>query len=153
MIAYAHPGTSRTEVRAAARAAQADRFIERLPDGYDTPLAAAPLSGGERQRLGLARAVLTDPRVLVLDDATSSLDTATEMQFTAALDDLRRGRTSITVTYRAATAARADLVAWLDGGRVAALEPHDRLWERASYRALFGATAVPAQSRPAGHPR
>ncbi len=153
MIAYAHPGTSRAEVRAAARAAQADRFIERLPDGYDTPLAAAPLSGGERQRLGLARAILTDPRVLVLDDATSSLDTATEMQFTAALDDLRRGRTSITVTYRAATAARADLVAWLDGGQVAALEPHDRLWECASYRALFGSTAVPAQSPPAGQPR
>ena len=141
MIAYARPEASRAEVEAAAEAAQADRFIRLLPEGYDTPLAEAPLSGGELQRLGLARAILTGARVVVLDDATSSLDTATEVKVAEALERLLAGRTSLVVAHRAATAARADLVAWLDAGRIRALAPHAVLWSDPSYRAVFAAGA------------
>ncbi|MGH8903947.1 MAG: ABC transporter ATP-binding protein [Egibacteraceae bacterium] len=137
MIAYARPFASRAEVEAAARAAQADRFIRLLPEGYDTPLAQAPMSGGELQRLGLARAILTGARVIVLDDATSSLDTATEVKVAEALERVLAERTSLVVAHRAATAARADLVAWLDAGRIRALAPHMVLWSDPSYRAVF----------------
>src|SRR6266508_3925448 len=125
-IAYGRPSAPAAEVRAAARAAEADGFVRRLPDGYDTPLERAPVSGGEAQRLGLARAILQGERVLVLDDSTSSLDTATEMKVSAALGGLRSTR--LVVAHRAATAARADLVAWLDGGRVRALAPLVEVW-------------------------
>lgn len=138
LIAYGRPGASRAEVEVAAAAAQADRFIRLLPDSYDTPLDRAPMSGGELQRLGLARALLTEARVIVLDDATSSLDTATEVQVVAALERVLAGRTSVVVAYRAATAARADLVAWLDAGRIRALAPHAELWSDPGYRAVFG---------------
>jgi ATP-binding cassette, subfamily B, bacterial len=145
MIAYARPEASRAEVAAAAAVAQADRFIRSLPEGYDTPLAQAPMSGGELQRLGLARAVVADARVIVLDDATSSLDTATEVKVAQALDRVLTGRTSVVVAHRAATAGRADLVAWLDAGRIRACAPHHVLWSDPSYRAVFGdgPTAVP----------
>jgi ATP-binding cassette subfamily B protein len=139
-IAYGRPDASAAEVELAAAAAQADGFVRRLPDGYHTPLRAAPLSGGEAQRLGLARAVAQDGRVLVLDDATSSLDTATEMRLGEALADLLGGRTRLVVAHRTATAARADLVAWLDGGRVRALAPHADLWGDPEYRAVFAAS-------------
>ncbi|MGH8896421.1 MAG: ABC transporter ATP-binding protein [Egibacteraceae bacterium] len=139
-IAYGRPSASRAEVQRAARAAQADGFVRRLPAGYDTPLAQTPLSGGEAQRLGLARAIAQDSRVLVLDDATSSLDTATEVQVEAALAALLADRTCVVVAHRAATAARADLVAWLDGGRIRALAPHALLWEDPEYRAVFAAS-------------
>ncbi len=146
MIAYARPEASRGEVAAAAAIAQADRFIRLLPEGYDTPLTQAPLSGGELQRLGLARAILVDAAVIVLDDATSSLDTATEVKVTEALERVLAGRTSLVVAHRTATAARADLVAWLDAGRVRALAPHLVLWADPDYRAVFAvgedATAV-----------
>jgi ABC-type multidrug transport system fused ATPase/permease subunit len=138
MIAYARPEASRAEVVAAAAVAQADRFIRSLPEGYDTPLARAPMSGGELQRLGLARAVLADARVIVLDDATSSLDTATEVKVAEALERVLVGRTCVVVAHRAATADRADLVAWLDAGRIRALAPHHVLWSDPSYRAVFG---------------
>lgn len=137
MIAYARPSASRAEVESAARAAQADRFIRLLPEGYDTPLTQAPMSGGELQRLGLARAILTRARVIVLDDATSSLDTATEVKVAEALERVLAGRTSLVVAHRAATAARADLVAWLDTGRIRALAAHAELWADPSYRAVF----------------
>jgi ATP-binding cassette subfamily B protein len=145
MIAYSRPEASRAEVAAAAAVAQADRFIRSLPEGYDTPLARAPMSGGELQRLGLARAVVADARVIVLDDATSSLDTATEMKVAHALERVLTGRTSVVVAHRAATAGRADLVAWLDAGRIRACAPHHVLWSDPSYRAVFGGgpTAVP----------
>jgi ATP-binding cassette, subfamily B, bacterial len=140
MIAYARPKASRAEVEAAAAVAQAARFIRLLPEGYDTPLAQAPMSGGELQRLGLARAILTGARVIVLDDATSSLDTATEVKVEAALEQVLAGRTSLVVAHRAATAARADLVAWLDAGRIRALAPHAVLWSDPLYRAVFAPT-------------
>ncbi|MGH3787843.1 MAG: ABC transporter ATP-binding protein [Pseudonocardiaceae bacterium] len=139
MLAYARPGASRAEVTAAAAAAQADRFIRLLPEGYDTPLVRAPMSGGELQRLGLARAILVGARVIVLDDATSSLDTATEVQVTHALQSVLAGRTSLVVAHRGTTAARADLVAWLDAGRIRTLAPHHVLWADPAYRAVFAA--------------
>jgi ATP-binding cassette subfamily B protein len=129
-------GRDRLPVGAAARAAHAHEFVSRLPDGYDTPLAEAPMSGGEAQRLGLARAWPAQ-RVLVLDDATSSLDMVTEMQIAQALTE-PRGRTRLIVTHRAATAARADLVVWLEAGRLRGVGPHARLWCDPDYRAVFG---------------
>ncbi|WP_433182214.1 ATP-binding cassette domain-containing protein [Actinoallomurus sp. CA-150999] len=120
---------------AAARAAQADAFIRRLPAGYRTPPDAAPLSGGELQRLGLARAFAHPGRVLILDDATSSLDTVTEVQIGDVLT--RDPRTRLIIAHRAATAARADLVAWLDGGRIRACAPHRELWADPAYREVF----------------
>lgn len=144
MITYARPGAPRAEVEHAARVAQAERFIRLLPKGYDTPLIRAPMSGGELQRLGLARAILTRGRVVVLDDATSSLDTATELKVAQALQRVLAGRTSLVIAHRAATAARADLVAWLDDGRIRALAPHHLLLSDPSYRAVFAAGAATA---------
>jgi ATP-binding cassette subfamily B protein len=133
------------KVRQAAASARADTFIERLPQGYRTELAAAPLSGGEMQRLGLARAFAHSYRVLILDDATSSLDTVTERQVGAVLAGGHRDQTRLIIAHRAATAARTDLVAWLDRGHLRGLRPHGELWRDPDYRALFGAEAVPAE--------
>ncbi|ADB31543.1 ABC transporter related protein [Kribbella flavida DSM 17836] len=122
---------------AAARATHVHDFVSRMPAGYRTPLAEAPLSGGEAQRLGLARAWTAD-RLLILDDATSSLDTATELQISKTLMGDRQRRTRLIVTHRAATAARADLVVWLDRGRVRGVGPHYELWADPAYREVFG---------------
>jgi ATP-binding cassette subfamily B protein len=130
-------GYDHDRVLAAARATHAHEFVSRLPEGYDTPLADAPMSGGEAQRLGLARAWHAD-RMLVLDDATSSLDMVTEMQISHTLTGDHGGRTRLIVTHRVGTAARADLVVWLDGGRVRAVGRHSELWESTAYRELFG---------------
>ncbi|MGR6916664.1 ABC transporter ATP-binding protein [[Actinomadura] parvosata] len=121
----------------AAQAACADVFVRRLPLGYATPLRDAPMSGGERQRIGLARAFAQGERLLVLDDATSSLDTVTERQVGRALTSDRLGRTRLVAAHRPATAARADQVVWLDGGTVRARGPHDVLWQDPAYRAVF----------------
>ncbi len=123
------------DAETAARAACADPFIRRLPLGYRTPPGEAPLSGGESQRLGLARAFAHPGRVLILDDATSSLDTVTEVQVGDVLT--RDGRTRLIIAHRAGTAARADRVAWLDGGRIRACAPHHELWAHAEYREVF----------------
>ncbi|WP_326823935.1 ABC transporter ATP-binding protein [Streptosporangium sp. NBC_01756] len=128
-------------VRTAARAACADDFVRRLPRGYDTPVEDAPMSGGERQRIGLARAFAHGERLLVLDDATSSLDTVTERQVGRALAGELRGRTRLIVAHRVATAAAADRVVWLDGGRVRAYDTHLALWDDPAYRAVFAVDA------------
>jgi ATP-binding cassette subfamily B protein len=135
--AISHDALTPVRTLAAARATHAHDFVGRLPDGYFTPLPKAPMSGGERQRLGLARAWPAN-RLLVLDDATSSLDTATELQISKTLTEDRYRRTRLIVTHRTATAARADLVVWLDRGRVRAVGPHAELWQNASYREVFG---------------
>ncbi|WP_405977059.1 ATP-binding cassette domain-containing protein [Streptomyces sp. NBC_00158] len=135
------PDPGADPVRDAARAAGAEPFVLRLPEGYGTSLADAPMSGGELQRLGLARAFHGAERVLVLDDATSSLDTVTAREVERALARDVRARTRIVVTHRAATAARADLVVWLDEGRVRATGTHAELWRDPAYRSLFGAGA------------
>ncbi|WP_344174394.1 ABC transporter ATP-binding protein [Pilimelia columellifera] len=128
------PGLPSDQVRASATATQAHEFVSRLPRGYATPLVEAPLSGGEAQRLGLARAWHAE-RLLLLDDATSSLDMITEHRVEQALQ--RGARTRIVVTHRAGTAARADRVLWLDGGRVRGLDSHRNLWSDPQYRAVF----------------
>ncbi|MFR0355396.1 ABC transporter ATP-binding protein [Streptomyces sediminimaris] len=128
------PGT----VREATRLACADDFVRRLPDGYATACADAPRSGGESQRLGLARAFAHGGRLLILDDALSSLDTVTEARITGSLLAHGTRGTRLLVAHRAATAARADAVAWLDGGRVRALGTHAELWRTDGYRAVFG---------------
>lgn len=150
-IALGAAGLTPERIGQAARAARADSFIRRLPDGYGTRCADVPLSGGEAQRLGLARAFAHEGRLLVLDDALSSLDTVTEHQVTEALLTSMPDRTRIVVARRAATAARADMVAWLDGGRVRALGPHARLWESPAYRRVFEADTPRGEpSRPDG---
>lgn len=133
-------GRDKDRVRPSAQATHAHEFVTRLPQGYDTMLADAPMSGGEAQRLGLARAWYAE-RLLVLDDATSSLDMVTEMQISRTLTDEsgeRGGRTRLIATHRVSTAARADLVVWLDAGRVRAVGPHRRLWDEPEYREVFG---------------
>jgi ATP-binding cassette subfamily B protein len=121
-----------------ALAAEADAFVRLLPDGYATTRSQAPFSGGEIQRLGLARAFAHPTRLLVLDDATSSLDTVTESRVAQALFHPPTPRTRLLTTHRPATAARADLVAWLEAGRIRALAPHETLWAHPEYRELFG---------------
>ncbi|MGK5532716.1 ABC transporter transmembrane domain-containing protein [Streptomyces sp. URMC 129] len=132
-------------IAAAARSADADTFIRTLPEGYATRCADAPLSGGELQRLGLARAFTHTGRLLILDDATSSLDTVTELRVGRALLADTHARTRLVVAHRASSAARADLVAWLDDGRIRALGPHRDLWRRADYRAMWEAGDEPAE--------
>lgn len=144
VINFGSRSRTKSNVREAAATARADTFVERLPQGYATELAAAPLSGGEIQRLGLARAFARPYRVLILDDATSSLDAVTEQQVGSVLAGGDRGQTRLIIAHRAATAARTDLVAWLDRGRVRSLRPHRELWLDPDYRALFGAEAAPA---------
>ncbi|WP_073918063.1 ATP-binding cassette domain-containing protein [Streptomyces sp. CB00455] len=134
-------------VRAAARAAGADPFVRRLPEGYDTPVADAPMSGGELQRLGLARAFFHAGRLLVLDDATSSLDTVTAREVERALAHEVRPGTRLVVTHRLSTAARADLVVWLEAGRIRATGTHAQLWRHADYRSVFGPEGEPPEAR------
>ncbi|MDN3026772.1 ABC transporter ATP-binding protein [Streptomyces sp. S.PB5] len=136
-IGLGMPSPSSARVREAARTAHADDFVNRLPAGYATRCADAPRSGGESQRLGLARAFAHGGRLLVLDDALSSLDTVTEAQITGALVGGDGVGTRLLIAHRAATAARADAVAWLDGGRVRAVGRHTELWATAGYRAVF----------------
>ncbi len=145
-INYGSRSRSEENVRRAAATARADSFVERLPQGYRTELAAAPLSGGEVQRLGLARAFAQPYRLLILDDATSSLDTVTERQIGAVLASGARGQTRLIIAHRMATAERADLVAWLDRGTLRGLRPHRELWRNPDYRALFDTEAAPAQA-------
>jgi ATP-binding cassette subfamily B protein len=130
-------GRDLDSVRSAAHATHVHEFVTRLPLGYNTPLADAPMSGGEAQRLGLARAWHAQ-RLLVLDDATSSLDMVTEMQISQTLTGDHGHRTRLIVTHRVATAARSDLVVWLESGRVRAVGPHELLWQDQDYRDVFG---------------
>ncbi|MEU7880323.1 ABC transporter ATP-binding protein [Microbispora bryophytorum] len=130
---------SEDAVRVAAGAARADAFIRRLPLGYATPAGDAPMSGGEIQRVGLARAFAQAGRLLILDDAMSSLDTVTERQVGRALTGSLSDRTRLVVAHRVTTAAQADQVVWLDNGRVRATGTHERLWDDPGYRAVFRA--------------
>ncbi len=140
-IAYAHPQATRAEVRRAAIAAQADGFIERLPEGYDTRIGerGLTLSGGQRQRIAIARAVLANPRILVLDDATSSVDASTEQEIKLALEEAMTGRTTIVIAHRLSTIALADRIVVLEGGRVIADGTHEELLVASElYREIAG---------------
>jgi ATP-binding cassette subfamily B protein len=128
-IAYGKPGATPEEIIAAARAARAHDFILRLPDGYDSIVGerGQTLSGGERQRISIARALLIDPTILILDEATSSVDTETEREIQAALDNLIRGRTTIAIAHRLSTLHRADRIVVLERGRIAEVGHEDEL--------------------------
>ncbi|MGY0067463.1 ABC transporter ATP-binding protein [Streptomyces sp. QTS137] len=139
-IAYGRPDATGEQIVAAARAAQADRFIAELPDGYDTTVGehGLTLSGGQRQRVALARAILTDPRLLVLDDATSAVDARVEHEIHEALAGVMRGRTTLLIAHRRSTLGLADRIAVLDGGRLADIGTHEELQRRSAlYRRLL----------------
>jgi len=128
-VAYARPEATREEVEKAARAAQADGFIGQLPEGYDTLVGerGMTLSGGQRQRIAIARAILADPRILILDDATSSVDATTEQSIKEALGEVMAGRTTIIIAHRLSTIALADEIVVLEDGHVAAHGSHEEL--------------------------
>ncbi|WP_226961281.1 MULTISPECIES: ABC transporter ATP-binding protein [Streptomyces] len=139
-LALGHPEATDEQIRAAARAARADAFVEELPEGYDTVIGeqGMTLSGGQRQRLALARAILTDPRLLILDDATSAVDARVEHEIHEALRSVMRGRTTLLIAHRASTLRLADRIAVLDGGRLVDIGTHEQLTGRCElYRRLL----------------
>jgi ATP-binding cassette, subfamily B, bacterial len=141
-IAFASPDADAGRIESAARLAGAHEFIEQLPDRYDTMIGERgfSLSGGQRQRIAIARAILADPRVLVLDDATSAVDPSKEHEIRAAMQTVMRDRTTIVIAHRPGTIAIADTVVLLDEGRVAATGTHDELLEaEPRYRAVLAA--------------
>ncbi|AKJ30322.1 ABC transporter ATP-binding protein [Caldimonas brevitalea] len=147
-IAYGKPGATREEIIAAARAAHAHEFILRLPHGYDSVVGerGQGLSGGERQRISIARALLIDPRILILDEATSAVDTETEKEIQAALDNLVRGRTTIAIAHRLSTLRQADRLVVMDRGQIVEVGPHDTLMaHQGAYWRLHQAQAANAE--------
>jgi ATP-binding cassette subfamily B protein len=128
-IAYGRPDTTRAEIVAAARAARAHEFILRLPDGYDSLVGerGQSLSGGERQRISIARALLINPRILILDEATSSVDTQTEREIQAALENLIEGRTTLAIAHRLSTLRRANRLVVIERGQIVEIGRHDEL--------------------------
>ncbi len=148
-ISYGKPQATYEEIIAAARAARAHEFILQLPDGYDSIVGerGQTLSGGERQRISIARALLIDPRILILDEATSSVDTQTERQIQEALDNLVRGRTTIAIAHRLSTLRKADRLVVLERGQVVEIGNHQELLARpgGAYAKLYNAQMQLAQ--------
>ena len=143
-IAYGKPQASRQDIIAAARAAHAHEFILRLPQGYDSMVGerGQGLSGGERQRISIARALLINPRILILDEATASVDSETEKEIQKALDNLVQGRTTIAIAHRLSTLQRADRLVVLDRGQVVEEGTHDQLMsQQGAYFGLYQAQA------------
>ena len=146
-IAYARPDASTADVEQAARRAQAEEFITGLPHGLDTRVGerGLSLSGGQRQRLAIARALLADPRVLILDDATSSVDSSTERLIKLALDEAMAGRTTFIIAHRLSTIALADEIVVLDRGTVLAHGNHEQLLQTSELYAEIVAKGLPDQ--------
>ncbi|MDM0031558.1 ABC transporter ATP-binding protein [Variovorax sp. J22P271] len=152
-IAYGKPEATREEIVAAARAAHAHDFILRLAHGYDSLVGerGQGLSGGERQRISIARALLIDPRILILDEATSAVDTETEKEIQKALDNLVKGRTTIAIAHRLSTLRKADRLVVMDRGEVVEVGPHDALMEKqGAYWRLYQAQLRQADDESAG---
>ncbi|RKT04798.1 ATP-binding cassette subfamily B protein [Streptomyces sp. 3211.6] len=151
-LAYGRPEATDEEIRAAARAAQAESFIQALPAGYDTKVGeqGLTLSGGQRQRIALARALLTDPRLLLLDDATSAVDARVEHEIHEALRAVMAGRTTLLIAHRRSTLALADRIAVLDAGRLADIGTHEELERRC---ALYRRLLTDPEALGAGSPR
>ena len=152
-IRYGRPDADDAEVEAAARRARAHEFISRLPDGYDTVLqeGAVNLSRGQRQLLAIARALLKDPSILVLDEATSNVDTRTELLIQEALGELLQGRTSFVIAHRLSTVRRADVIYVIDAGRVAERGTHDELIEaNGTYARIYRSQFEHADATAAG---
>jgi ATP-binding cassette subfamily B protein/subfamily B ATP-binding cassette protein MsbA len=131
-IAYGRHQASVDDVLDAAKRANAHEFIERLVDGYDTVVGerGVKLSGGQKQRIAIARAILANPQLLILDEATSNLDTESEQLIQASLADLVKGRTTFIIAHRLSTIRRADLILLLEDGRVVEQGAHDTLMQR-----------------------
>jgi ABC-type multidrug transport system fused ATPase/permease subunit len=139
-IAFGAPDATEADIERAARLAQAHDFIAKLPEGYDTVIGerGITLSGGQRQRLAIARALVIDPRILILDDATASVDATTEARIRIALREVMKGRTTIIIAHRLSTIALADELVVLDGGRIAARGTHDELIQTSPvYRDIY----------------
>jgi ATP-binding cassette subfamily B protein len=139
-ISFGCPQANRKEIIAAAKAAQADEFVMEFKDGYDTVIGerGVTLSGGQRQRLALARAFLTDPRILVLDDSTSAIDSATEDKIQRAIYAAAKGRTTLIITHRLSQIRWADLIVVMRQGQIAAVGAHDELLASSeAYRRIF----------------
>jgi subfamily B ATP-binding cassette protein MsbA len=140
-IAYGNPTASREQVQQAAKAAYASEFIERLPLGYDTQVGEGgmSLSGGERQRLAIARAILKNAPILILDEATASLDTRAEREVQQAIEELVKGRTTLVIAHRLSTIRDADRIVVMSGGEIVEQGTHDELLARgAEYSRLHG---------------
>jgi subfamily B ATP-binding cassette protein MsbA len=138
-LAFSRPNATAEEVRAVARIAHCDEFAERFPQGFDTVVGerGIRLSGGQRQRIAIARAILADPRILILDEATSSLDSESEQMIQDGLRRLRRGRTTFVIAHRLSTIRSADQILVLEGGEIVERGTHDELIEKGGrYRKL-----------------
>jgi len=152
-IAYGKPEASRAEIIAAARAAHAHEFILRLPHGYDSLVGerGQGLSGGERQRISIARALLIDPRILIMDEATASVDTETEQEIQKALDNLVQGRTTIAIAHRLSTLRMANRLVVMDKGEIVEIGDHDELMaKRGAYYRLYQAQLRNEETEVAG---
>ena len=144
-VAFGRPGASMEEIIAAAKAASAHEFILSFPDGYETKVGerGTTLSGGQKQRLAIARALLLDPRILILDDSTSSVDTVTEYQIQQALSQLMTGRTSFVIAQRISTVRNADQILVLDKGQLVAHGKHNYLMENSPiYAEIYSSQLV-----------
>jgi len=151
-IAFGREDATEEEIIAAARAAYADRFIRTLPDGYDTVLneEAANLSQGQKQLLTIARAVLADPAILILDEATSNVDTRTEYQIQDAMNRLMRGRTSFVIAHRLSTIRGADVILVMNRGRVIEQGTHEELLAKGGFYAeLYYSLFARPEGKPA----
>jgi ATP-binding cassette subfamily B protein len=139
-IAFGRPDATEAQIIQAAKDAQAHEFISQMPEGYDTRVGerGITLSGGQKQRLAIARALITDPRILILDDATASVDTGTEQLIQQALDRLMEGRTTFIIAHRLSTVRRADLILVMENGRIATTGSHEQLLQTSDlYRQVY----------------